>query len=135
MIPEEADVFESQTVKLKVGCGSMFVTVTFMDGKVCGIFGHLGKAGGCELGFIEGLCRVISVGLRSGIPPEDLFKQLVGIQCPKPVKFGKRDGVMDPQFMSCVDAIAKVLRKFSVGEVIQGEHVSKAEEQKGAEEG
>jgi hypothetical protein len=140
MMPEDQDVLESQTVRVRVGCGSLFVTVIFQDDtvhdllghvvmdktscplalnkKVCGIKGTLGKAGGCEIGFIEGVCRVVSTGLRNNIPPEEFAKNLAGIQCPKPAKWGKKGGFIDPPIMSCVDALAKVLWKFSGAEPI-----------------
>ena len=152
MMPEDQDVLKSQTVRVRVGCGSLFVTVIFQDEaihdllghvvmdktscplepskKVCGIKGTLGKAGGCELGFIEGMCRVISTGLRNNIPPEEFARNLAGIQCPKPAKWGKKGGFIDPPIMSCVDALAKVLRKFSGAEpIIEAAHEFVAEDQ------
>ena len=93
------------TEKIPTGCGNMYVTVNEQDGKPFEVFGILGKAGQCTKCQTEGLTRLMSLGLRYGVPAEEMVKQLRGIICPSPVW---DDGT---QILSCPDAIACVLHK------------------------
>jgi len=135
VIPEKIprpDSLPSKSTKVKLGCGSLYIHVTFYNGKPFEVFASLGKDlkiidedpynphdklseemnskqialfGGCMNTNMEALCRSISLGLRYGLPPEDYIKQLIGIQCPKPMKYGK-----GAKGLSCSDAIANILR-------------------------
>jgi len=51
--------------------------------------------------------RLISLALRSGIEPEAIVKQLKGIRCPTPL--WQPGGMV----LSCSDAVAKALERFS----------------------
>ena len=107
---ERPDYLPSLTRKVDVGCGGVHVIVTFLDGKPFEIFAKLGKTGGCERTQVEALCRSISIGLRSGVDPNEYIKQLSGLQCLNPRMFPKNERIL-----SCGDALAKVLKEFCNG--------------------
>jgi ribonucleoside-diphosphate reductase alpha chain len=93
-----------RTMKVRTGCGSLFVTVNFDEGnKPFEVFAYLGKSGSCFRSQIDSLCRIISIALRNGTPAEDIIEHLKGQRCPSPIV---TEGV---EFLSCADAIAKVM--------------------------
>ena len=70
------------TERVRTGHGTMFVTINFdEDGHPFEVFSTLGKAGGCDSAHLEGLSRLISLALRSGIDPSQVVEQLRGITC------------------------------------------------------
>jgi len=91
------------TSKIKVGCGTMYVTVNEDDGIPFEVFATLGKGGGCAAAQIEGISRLASLALRCGASCDDVIRQLCGISCHAPVT---ADGVT---VRSCADAISNVL--------------------------
>jgi len=94
----------STTVKVKVGCGTLYVTVSRDDGRIVEVFATIGKAGQCALAQNEALMRSITSGLKYGVPIDEYISQLKGIRCPAPYMLGT-----DQEALSCPDAIAKVL--------------------------
>ncbi|MCX8193880.1 MAG: adenosylcobalamin-dependent ribonucleoside-diphosphate reductase [Candidatus Pacearchaeota archaeon] len=104
------DTLPSLRHKEKTGCGSIYVNIPYEEKNSKKypreIFASMGKAGGCLLAQIEGLCRIISLALRANVDPKEIINQLVGIRCNRP--YIKRDD----QILSCPDAIAKSLEKF-----------------------
>jgi ribonucleoside-diphosphate reductase alpha chain len=98
------DIVQGKTVKTKVGCGNLYVTVNHdEDGRPFEVFAHMGKSGGCMHSQSEGIARMVSLALRSGGDPQDAVRQLKGIKCLNPTRY--QNQVYD----SCPDAIAKVL--------------------------
>ncbi len=96
------------TTFIETGCGKMYVTINEdEDGKPFEIFSQMGKAGGCADAQSEGITRMISLALRSGIDIENILKQLRGIACPVPHMLP--GGV---RVSSCCDAIAKAVESF-----------------------
>ena len=69
------------TIQRRSQCGKLFVTVTTMDGKPFEVFIRFGKAGGCGSAMADGIARLVSYGLRSGLEPKDAVKALFGISC------------------------------------------------------
>ena len=68
------------TDRVRTGHGTMFVNLNFDEkGKPFEIFTTIGKAGGAEPAHLEGLSRMISLCLRSGIDPNEIVDQLSGI--------------------------------------------------------
>ena len=58
----------------------MYVTLNFdEDDKPFELFTAIGKAGGSEPAHLEGLSRMVSLCLRSGISPDAIVEQLSGI--------------------------------------------------------
>jgi len=93
------------TERVTTGCGYIYVTVNSDEHGICEVFSHLGKSGGCAAAQLESTCRLISLGLRSGIDVASLVKQLKGIRCPSIAwENGK-------SILSCADAISGVLER------------------------
>ncbi len=94
------------TQRMNTGCGKLYVTLNADDLGVCEVFAQMGKAGGCASSQIEATGRLISLALRSGVKPESILKQIMGIRCPSPVW---QEGEM---VLSCSDAMAKALNEY-----------------------
>ncbi len=95
------------TTEVATGCGHLYVTINEDEsGRPFELFTTMGKAGGCEASQTEATSRLISQGLRSGLDPAAIVKQLIGIRCNKPYGMGPN------KVLSCSDAIAKVLNQY-----------------------
>ena len=100
------------TERIRTGCGNLYVTINSDEKGICEVFGKMGKTGGCASSQIESVGRLISLALRSGVTPEAIIKQLVGIRCPSPAW---ENGKM---VHSCHDAIALVLKNFIGSDIV-----------------
>jgi len=110
---ERPEHLEGITTKIKTGYGNLYITVNTMDGKPFEVFAQIGKSGYSTMADTEAMCRLISLALRSGIPVNEIVKQLKGIGGSSPV-FGN-GGLIS----SIPDAIAIVLHKlFGEGKAI-----------------
>jgi ribonucleoside-diphosphate reductase alpha chain len=104
------------TTKIKTGYGNLYITVNTMDGKPFEVFAQIGKSGYSTMADTEAMCRLISLALRSGVPVDNIVKQLKGIGGSSPV-FGN-GGLIS----SIPDAIAIVLHKqFGEGKTIEND--------------
>lgn len=74
-------VVPGYTIQRRSHCGKIFVTVTTLDGKPFEVFIRFGKAGGCGSAMADGIARLVSYGLRSGLEAQDAVKALSGIAC------------------------------------------------------
>jgi ribonucleoside-diphosphate reductase alpha chain len=75
-------VVEGETHFVPTGHGAMYVTVNRNgNNKPFEVFGNLGKAGDCQSAYIEAVCRLTSIALRSGVSAEEIVGQLGGITC------------------------------------------------------
>jgi len=84
--------------------GDLYVTVNEDEtGKPFEVFATLGKAGGAAMADVEGIGRLISLALRSGVPIADVVQQLRGIACDRAVGLGPN------KVLSVPDAIAQAL--------------------------
>jgi ribonucleoside-diphosphate reductase alpha chain len=84
--------------------GDLYVTVNEDgSGRPFEVFATLGKAGGAAMADVEGIGRLISLALRSGVPMTDVIQQLRGIACDRAVGFGPN------KVLSVPDAIAQAL--------------------------
>jgi len=72
---------ESFTVERRSHCGILFITVTARRKRPFEVFIRFGKAGGCSSAMADGLARLLSYGLRSGLSPLEAVKALSGISC------------------------------------------------------
>lgn len=96
---------EGVTYEVPTGCGSLYVTVSFLNGKPFEVFCRMGKVGGCSSAQNEALGRLLSTALRHGTPAEELAKQLQHIRCSNPTYYEGEE------VLSCADAVAKVLKE------------------------
>lgn len=97
------DVMEGSTYKVPTAYGNLYVTVNEDEYGPFEVFSQLGKAGGFFGAQTEGICRMISLALRSGISLQNVVEQLKGIRGPDPMFHnGER-------ILSLPDAIANVL--------------------------
>lgn len=101
---ERSKVTQGFTEKVKIGCGSLFVTVNHDDEGICEVFTSTGKRGGCP-SQSEATARLASVAIRSGVSIDEVYDQLKGIRCPSTIS---KDGM---ECTSCPDAIARILMK------------------------
>ena len=72
----------STTYKMPHNCGVIYVTITTdVDGRPFEIFCRFGKAGGCGAAIFDGITKIVSYALRSGMDPADAVKAFSGILC------------------------------------------------------
>jgi ribonucleoside-diphosphate reductase alpha chain len=100
------DVVQGQTRAVTTGCGKLYVTINADEHGPFEVFAQMGKAGGCAASQSEGLARLASLALRSGVDPEQIVKQLRGISCHLP-GWEKGGG----KILSCPDAIARTIER------------------------
>ena len=94
------------TERVGTGHGTMFVTLNFDDdGNPFELFTTIGKAGGSEPAHLEGLSRMVSLCLRSGIAASEIVDQLSGITS-EPFW---DNGVL---IRSAEDGLAQVLKRY-----------------------
>jgi ribonucleoside-diphosphate reductase alpha chain len=106
---------QGMTIKMKTGCGNLYVTINEDEKGLCEVFTQMGKAGGCAASQSESVSRMISLALRSGVEVDAVLKQLSGIRCPSPLW---QNGEM---VLSCSDAIAKALRQYKEVRIERGD--------------
>jgi ribonucleoside-diphosphate reductase alpha chain len=95
---------KGSTRRMPSPLGDLYVTVNEDDsGRPFEVFATLGKAGGAAMADVEGIGRLISLALRSGIPIADVIQQLRGIACDRAVGLGPN------KVLSVPDAIAQAL--------------------------
>ncbi len=97
-----------ETIKFRIGCGTLFVTVNKDDDGLCEVFANLGKAGGCAPQ-TEATCRAVSIGLRAGVRPGEFINQLKSIRCLSTI--ARRKTNKDISVVSCADAIAAAIEE------------------------
>lgn len=102
---ERPQEMQGVTYKLGTPYGTLFVTINEDEHGPFEVFAQLGKAGGFFAAQTEGLCRMISLGLRSGVAVEEVIKQLKGIRSTE-VAFNQGEIIY-----SLPDGIAKTLEK------------------------
>ena len=93
------------TERVRTGHGTMYVTVNFDENNnPFELFTAIGKAGGSEPAHLEGLSRLVTLCLRSGVDPNAIIYHLSGITS-EPVW---DNGVL---IRSAEDGVAHVLRR------------------------
>lgn len=100
------DIVDGKTYRVKTGYGNLYITINHDEyGAPFEVFASLGKSGGFFQEQSEGLCRLISIALRSGIKVEEIIKELKGIRGPMPVMTNRGT------ILSLPDAIAQILEE------------------------
>ena len=105
-------VLSGKTVKIGTSYGNLYLTLNFIDGQPFEVFATLGKSGKDTQAHTEALGRLISLALRSGIPIDEIIKQLKGIGGSTPFLEG------DSLILSLPDAIARGLEK-ALGKLVE----------------
>ena len=68
------------TERVRTSHGNMYITINFDEqGKPFEVFTALGKAGSSDQAQLEGISRLVSMALRSGVAPDAIVAQLRGI--------------------------------------------------------
>jgi ribonucleoside-diphosphate reductase alpha chain len=98
------------TEKVKIGCGSLYVTVNSDENGICEIFTSLGRGGGCP-SQSEAAARLASMALRAGIDVQEIIDQLKGIRCMSTIKKAAMSGG-GIKVLSCPDAIGKAIEEY-----------------------
>src|SRR5256885_1466098 len=98
---------KGSTRRIETPLGTMYVTITEDDrGQPFEVFISLGKAGGALMADVEAVGRLISLGLRSGIPMREIYRQLRGISSDRAVGLGPN------KVLSVPDAIGIAIEKW-----------------------
>lgn len=99
-----SEVISGRTYRVKTGYGNLYVTINDDEtGAPFEVFATIGKSGGFFQEQSEGICRLISLALRSGIKVETIIEQIKGIRGPMPVMTDKGT------ILSLPDAIGQIL--------------------------
>jgi ribonucleoside-diphosphate reductase alpha chain len=99
-------ITKGMTLKIRTGCGNMYVTINEDDIGPCEVFTQLGKSGGCISSQAEAIGRLISLALRSGVQINEIIEQLKGIRCPI-VAISNGESIL-----SCPDGLAKAIEMY-----------------------
>jgi ribonucleoside-diphosphate reductase alpha chain len=71
------ELLRGTTRRVETPLGTMYVTITEDDrGQPFEVFMSLGKAGGALMADVEAIGRLISLALRSGVPIQQVYRQL-----------------------------------------------------------
>jgi ribonucleoside-diphosphate reductase alpha chain len=101
------DVLKSSTRRVESPLGSLYVTISEDEkGQPFEILMSLGKAGGALMADVEAIGRLISLALRSGIPLQQIYRQLRGISSDRAVGLGPS------KVLSVPDAIGIAIEKW-----------------------
>jgi len=101
------DLLKGSTRRIETPLGTMYVTITEDDrGQPFEVFISLGKAGGALMADVEAIGRLLSLGLRSGIPMREIYRQLRGISSDRAVGLGPN------KVLSVPDAIGIAIEKW-----------------------
>lgn len=113
-VEDRPAVVQARVHKIVTGCGNLYVTVGHTGGegtpeyRLIEVFATMGETGGCSTALLEGLTRMVSIALRSGIPEERIIRMLNKVHCPQP--FYGNTHLGNGQSKSCVHAIARVMQ-------------------------
>lgn len=116
IFPDRPEFVHGVTIRMKTGCGSLYITINDIDGRPYEVFLQLGKAGGCSNGLTEVIGRTVSLLFKGGYELDKVVHQFSGVACPSPIW---HEG---EQILSCADAVAKALRKWGKEQLIGGEN-------------
>ena len=100
---ERPDRLEGFTDVKATPLGKLFLTLNTVNRHPIELFAQIGKAGSDVAAFTEAIARLVSIALRSGIDPQEVADQLVGIGGSRSIGFGPN------RVRSVPDAIGRFL--------------------------
>jgi len=101
------ELLRGTTRRVETPLGTLYVTITEDDkGQPFEMFMSLGKAGGALMADVEAVGRLISLGLRSGIPMTEIHRQLRGISSDRVTGLGPN------KVLSVPDAIGIAMERW-----------------------
>jgi len=84
-------------IETNLHCGEIYITITTnAQGEPFEVFVRFGKAGHCGAAIFDGVTKILSYALRSGMDPQDAVKAFSGIVC----SYGRQ---------TCLNAVAEAL--------------------------
>lgn len=101
--PDRLDGF---TAAKETPVGKLFLTLNTLNGHPVEVFAQIGKAGSDISAFTEAIARLMSIALRSGIEPQEVADQLLGIGGSRSIGFGPN------RIRSVPDAIGQFLDEY-----------------------
>lgn len=103
---------EYERIKMKTGCGSLylFVGIDKQNNKITDIFTNTNGQGGCIIN-TQANSRLISLSIRAGVSIEEITRQLERAGTCPAYQYARGKGVKVSDGKSCPSAIAKVLSK------------------------
>lgn len=99
------EILQSITTKVPTGLGTLYITVSELDGKPFEVFCTIGKSGGSIMAKAEVTGRMISLALRHDIPLDEIVNQLIDIAG------GEQLPWKDTVVKSIPDAVGKILKR------------------------
>lgn len=107
---KEIGVTNGSTFCKKCACGTLYITVNRDNaGNMVEVFTHTSKGGICAAN-TNGLTRMVSLALRSGVSVSEIKDQLHGITCPACLKLKAQGKQIDG--ISCPDILSKTIGEF-----------------------
>lgn len=106
LISERPEVLEGRTHKIETPCGTLYITLNQLEGKLFEVRIIKGKPGSCLRGMLETIAILLSVLLQAKIPRDKIAKTLlnrVSCNCSEIIRY-KGD-----EYSSCVDYIMKLI--------------------------
>ena len=101
------EMLRGTTRRLETPLGTLYVTITEdSKGQPFEVFMSLGKAGGALMADVEALGRLISLALRSGVPLQEVYRQLRGISSDRVIGLGAN------KVLSVPDAIGIAIERY-----------------------
>jgi len=101
------ELLKGSTRRVDTPLGTLYVTITEDDrGQPFEMFMSLGKAGGALMADVEAIGRLISLALRSGIPIQEIHRQLRGISSDRVTGLGPN------KVLSVPDAIGIAIERW-----------------------
>lgn len=85
---ERPDTLEGFTTAKETPVGKLFLTLNTLEGHPVELFAQIGKAGSDVAAFTEAIARMVSIALRSGVEPQEIADQLMGIGGSRSIGFG-----------------------------------------------